>query len=114
MKLSRIIKIALAVLCLGALTACDPTPVGEPGEFRLKATVNAVEEHLEVEVYDSDYAFGIYHVITDAATAYYNESGDRISRSDIKQDDKVEIYYGGQTMQSYPPQIYSMKIVKAS
>ena len=114
MKFSKIMKIALIALCLGALTSCSTPPAGEPGEFRLKATVLAVNERIEVEVYDSDYAFGVYWVLTDAATAYYNEAGERISRADIKPGDKIEIYYGGQTMQSYPPQIYSMKIVKAS
>ena len=114
MKLSKIIKIALLVLCLGALTACDAAPTGEPGEFRLKATVTAVTDRLEVEVYDSDYAFGTYHVLTDISTAYYNANGGRISASDIKPGDRIEIYYGGQTMQSYPPQIYSAKIVKLS
>ena len=50
MKLSRIIKIALVVLCLGALTSCSTPPRGEPGEFRIKATVLAVNERIEVEV----------------------------------------------------------------
>lgn len=112
MNFSKIIKIALAVLTLSLLTSCAPTPPGEPGEFRLKATVTAVTDRIQVEVYDSDYAFGTYIVLTDASTAYYNESGERISRSDITPGDKVEIYYGGQVMQSYPPQIFSAKIVK--
>ena len=78
----------------------------------LKATVTALGEKLEVEVYDSDYAFGTYLVITSASTKYLDSEGNTVTRSDVKVGDKVEIYYGGQVMMSYPPQIVAAKILK--
>ncbi len=83
--------------------------------YILKAIVKATNDHhIEVEIIESNYAFGIYHVLTSKDTKYYNASGSLISRSGIKIGDTVEIAYSGQTMLSYPPQIvaYSFKILK--
>ena len=80
--------------------------------FVLKAIVKAVNnEHIEVEVIDSDYAFGTYWILTSSDTKYYNKDGSEISRNSIKVGDTVEITYSGQTMLSFPPQVvaYSIK-----
>ena len=39
-------------------------------------------------------------------------SGKKISPSDIVAGDKVEIFYSGQVMLSYPPQVYAGKTRK--
>ena len=80
--------------------------------FVLKAIVKAVHnDMIEVEVIESDYAFGIYHVRTGIQTEYTNSDGAAINRSDIKSGDTIKISYSGQTMMSYPPQIVAHGIV---
>ena len=110
--LHKLFILALTGIVLGGLTACVPTAPEGSDSFSLKAKITSVGEKIEVEVYDSDYAFGTYLVITDAATTYLDENGKTISRLDLTAGDRIEIFYGGQTMQSFPPQIYSPKIVK--
>ena len=78
--------------------------------FRLMAIVKSVGERLEVEVIESDYAFGEYWVIISPETEFLDKSGNKISVSDLKPEDKIEITYGGQVMMSYPPQIVAAKI----
>lgn len=82
-------------------------------EFILKAIVKKVGEHIEVEVIESNYAFGIYWILTPSTTVYYNANGSIVNRQNIKVGDTVEISYSGQTMLSYPPQVvaYSIRIV---
>lgn len=117
---------ALAVLCLVLLvTGCQPSgetntddPFGKGGEvvpkvddFVLKAKVISVNDrNIEVEVIESDYAFGVYWVLTNESTVYFDKDGSSINRVDIKPDSTVEITYGGQVMMSYPPQIVAHKI----
>lgn len=112
---------ALAVICLVLLvTGCQPSgetntddPFGKGGEvvpkvddFVLKAKVISVNDrNIEVEVIESDYAFGVYWVLTNESTVYFDKDGSSINRVDIKPDSTVEITYGGQVMMSYPPQI---------
>ena len=84
-------------------------------EFVLKAIVKKVtSEHIEVEVIESDYAFGVYWILTSSQTKYYNENRSLVARSNIKVGDTVEISYSGQTMLSYPPQIvaYTICLIK--
>ena len=90
----------------------NQNPTGE--QFVLKATVKSVSDphHIEVEVIESDYAFGVYWVLTGADTVYIDASGNSIAKSDIKVGDTVKITYGGQVMMSYPPQIVAYKIEK--
>lgn len=84
--------------------------------FVLKAVVKSTSEtdRLEVEVIESDYAFGIYWVLTNSDTAYCSADGKTVSRDKIKVGDTVEITYGGQVMMSYPPQIVASKIQKTN
>lgn len=115
----KILALAMATLVLFAV-GCAPSdsgtgnqnPTGE--QFVLKATVKSVSDphHIEVEVIESDYAFGVYWVLTGADTVYLDASGNSITKSDIKVGDTVKITYGGQVMMSYPPQIVAYKIEK--
>lgn len=79
-------------------------------EFFLEGIVKDNEEHLEIEVINSDYAFGIYWVLISPETKIYSENGDAISIKDIEKGDVLKIVYGGQVMLSYPPQIVAHKI----
>ena len=79
-------------------------------EFVLKAIVKKIEnDRLEVEVIESDYAFGIYHILT-ASAKYYNKNGSQVTRESIMVGDTIELSYSGQTMLSYPPQVVAYQI----
>ena len=83
----------------------------ENGRVKMTAVVEGVGQKLEVTVTDSEYTFGIHWVITPDSTVYLDASGEPISRGDIKVGDIVEIWYSGQVMLSYPPQIVAHKII---
>ena len=105
----RLLKSALIFALCGMLFSC----AGEdkPGDgVTMTARVTAFNERLEVEVIESEYTFGVHWVITDSAQ-FFDSSGKEISASDIKLGDVVKIYYSGQVMLSYPPQIVAAKIV---
>ena len=109
----KFLVLVLALLTLCAV-GCQPTGANPiEGQFNLKATVKNTDtpDRLEVEVIESDYAFGIYIVHTDTA-AFIDAEGKAIEASDIKVGDTIEINYGGQVMMSYPPQIVAYKIKK--
>lgn len=85
--------------------------VNNVNEFILKAkVVGKNDTHLEIEVIESDYAFGIYWVIVPSSTPILNAQGEAISLDDLSKDTVVEITYNGQTMMSYPPQIVALSI----
>ena len=118
-KMKKILTTILGFLLLPMLFACKGENENDQmdeavNEFKLLAIVKSVGEHLEVEVIESDYAFGVYWVITPADIKYTLENGDEICRTDLKAGDKIEIVYGGQVMMSYPPQIVAkaVKVVK--
>ena len=113
--MKKILCITLALLCLVMLCSCGKDADVTNGDFKLQATVEEVNLlRIEVEVYNSDYAFGTYWVLTSNSTSFLDKEGNTISRSDIQVGDKVEITYGGQVMMSYPPQIAArvVQIVK--
>ena len=78
--------------------------------YKLYAIVKEVGDRLEVEVVESDYAFGIYWVLISDRTEFFLPDGKRATLSDIKAGDKIEIVYNGQTMLSYPPQIVALGV----
>ena len=122
----KILAIALAMImimltgCVGELPDADlgAEAGGEQGAgqnrndgFSLKATVTAVhKDYIEVEVIESDIAFGVYWVRTGVQTVYTSSTGGLIIRNDIKAGQTVEITYSGQIMMSYPPQIVALGI----
>ena len=79
-------------------------------EFVLKGIVIAINDKLEIEVIESDYAFGIYHVIVPNNIPITSASGSAITLDDIKPSNTVLVKYSGQTMLSYPPQIVAYSI----
>jgi hypothetical protein len=81
--------------------------------FVLKGIVKCLNTHLEIEVIESDYAFGIYWVIVPNNTPILDKNGNNIELSSLSEGDIVNITYNGQTMMSYPPQIVALKIEKS-
>ena len=75
------------------------------------ARVDGLSDRLEVTVTESEYAYGVYWVIISDITTITDREGNHITPSDIRVGDTVEIYYSGQVMLSYPPQIVAHNIV---
>ncbi len=82
-------------------------------DFVLKGKVLGLNSHLEIEVIESDYAFGTYWVIVPSNIPILDQDGNAISLSSLACGDIVNITYNGQTMLSLPPQIVALKIVVA-
>ncbi len=105
----------LLLALLSLLVACDKadkpadTEIGDG--FQMTAVIRHVGDRIEVEVLESEVdASGPYWVLTPEETAYLDEDGNAIDRAALKADDKVEIFYSGQVMMSYPPQIVAARI----
>lgn len=108
----RIIKCILMLLTLGLITSCGDDNLSVKGDFSMKAAVQSVGEKIEVNVYDAEYAEGIYWIVYDENTAFADKDGTKRSLSDIEVGDEIEIRFSGQVMMSYPPQVYAISIVK--
>lgn len=112
--IKKLFSLLLACLTLAPLLSCTggETPEGDtPSDaFSMKATITNIGERVEVDVTEAEYAEGPYWVITSDATVYLSKNGERISRSDLKVGDSIEIFYSGQVMMSYPPQIVATRI----
>ena len=83
----------------------------EEGEvvFRAKVSSN-YPSFMEVEIIDSEIAFGKYIVLINGQTAFYDKDGKAINREEILADSVIEIVFGGQVMNSYPPQISAKRV----
>ena len=100
------------LLLLPCLFACGQE-AGAEGEVKMTAEVTAIGDRIEVEVIEGEYgAEGPYHVIVGDGATFSDANGNAIAKGDIKAGDTVEIYYSGQVMLSYPPQIVAVKIIK--
>lgn len=128
----RILAIVMLVMMLFAM-GCGPTDKGPVGGndnnssndnedakeinesdyflYKGKIVSNENTRYIEVEIIDSQIAFGKYLVLVDAATVYQDSEGNEITRDDLKVDDVIEISFSGQVMMSLPPQIYAQKII---
>ncbi len=115
-------KILISItLLLAALLLCacgtennegdgDSTEGTPDSSVKMTATVTAIDEKIEVNVIESDYASGIYWVITSSETAFFDADGKEIKKADLAIGDTVEILYSGQVMMSLPPQIVAARI----
>lgn len=128
----RILAIVMLVMMLFAM-GCGPTDKGPVGGndnnssndnedakeinesdyflYKGKIVSNENSRYIEVEIIDSQIAFGKYLVLVDAATVYQDSEGNEITRDDLKVDDVIEISFSGQVMMSLPPQIYGQRII---
>ena len=112
--IKKIFGLLLACLTLTPLLSCagGETPEGDtPSDaFSMKATILNIGDRIEVDVTEAEYAEGLYWVITSDATEYLGRDGEHIARSDLRVGDSIEIFYSGQVMMSYPPQIVAARI----
>lgn len=110
-KMKRALCIFSIILLLSSallIFGCGDSEVDN--KFIMEAIVQGVGEKIEVEVINSDYAFGIYWVLLAKDAKIYNSSNIPISKEGLSVGDRVEITYGGQVMMSYPPQIVAQSI----
>ena len=89
-------------------TSGDETKPGS--DFKMVAVITDLSDKIAVEVIESEYTSGLHWVNVANSTEFYAKDGTKISRSDLKVGDKVEILYSGQVMMSYPPQIVAARI----
>lgn len=114
----NILSIILSAACLFSCSLIkgsgdEPSDTDRPdGRFTMKATVTELGDRITVDVTEAEYAEGIYWVIIAEATEFLDADGNKISRSDIKVGDRVEIAYSGQVMMSLPPQIVAASVKK--
>ena len=139
MKIKRFLVLILAVLMLFA-TACnktDSTPdKGDgsnwdatnkengglqnaniqlsEGEVVFRGKVTSIDKkEIQMEILDSEIAFGTYRVLYNSETPFYGLDGQQIQLSDIEIGSVIEVVFSGQVMQSYPPQIAAKRIYLA-
>ena len=79
-------------------------------DFKMKAIVKSINEKIEVEVTEAEYAYGPYWIIYNDQTVFLDKNGNKSTVESISVGDTVEIYYNGQVMMSYPPQVAALKI----
>ena len=115
-RLCRTIMNIFTLILLGAcLFSCAPTesPDADPPAsdgFTMTAVIKSVDEKIEVDVIEAEYASGIHLVNTSDETKYTDENGKSIKRSSLRVGDTVKITYSGQVAMSLPPQIYAKAI----
>ncbi len=107
--------LSITLLLALLLCACNGNNEGggkesAPEGVTMTATIKQMGEKIEVEVTKSEYASGIYWVITSNDTVFTNTAGEALTRNDLQAGDSVEILYSGQVMMSLPPQIVALKI----
>lgn len=119
MQVKRLIRILALLLAVGTLSACGSQGEDGKGEektednmknYEMYAEIINTGEKIEVNVYEAEYAEGIYWLNTDEKTAIKDRDGNKISISELKAGDKIKITYSGQVMMSYPPQVYAIGI----
>ena len=113
--MKKIIGIILCITTMLFTASCKEEKKEDilPPENSVKmvATVDEMDEKITVTVSESEYTSGIHWVITSDDTEYFNKDGKAIKKDDIKVGDTVVIYYSGQVMMSYPPQIVAFVII---
>ena len=107
--MKKFLSIIIILITLILFAGCKEE-MNNDNNFVLKATITKIDDKIEVEIIESDYAFGTYLVITSNETDFINENGKKISKNNLTVGDTVEITYGGQVMMSLPPQIVAKKI----
>ncbi|MBE6605134.1 MAG: hypothetical protein E7639_05470 [Ruminococcaceae bacterium] len=113
--MKKFLLFSLLLLSLFTLFACDNAEEPAPdGSVQMIADIKSMGEKIEVEVLESEYASGIYLVITGEQTTYLDSEGNTLSRTDLSVGDTVKIQYNGQVMMSLPPQIVAVKIIVQS
>ena len=81
-------------------------------EFIFKGEVTSVDnkKYIEMEIIDSDIAFGTYWVLISEETLFFAADGSSADISAVKVGSIIEVAFSGQVMNSYPPKIAARKI----
>lgn len=120
--MKKILLIFVLILSLSLfVTACDGGDNDNENDnateddnvsekIKMTAKIINISDVLEVEVIEDPYNSGIFHVHVGNDTKITSD-GKNISTSELAVGDEIEIYYSGQVMLSYPPQINARKIV---
>ncbi len=108
--MKRLFGYMLLAIVLPSLFTTSCTRASGDERVKMTATVTAIGDRIEVEVLESEYTSGPHWVITSDSTVYERD-GRKIGRKDISVGDTVEIYYNGQVMLSFPPQIVAHRII---
>lgn len=78
--------------------------------FKGKVTQTDNRHHIEMEILDSDVAFGTYWVIVGDETSFFTSDGESTTRDAVEVGDTIEVVFSGQVMNSFPPQIAAKRI----
>ena len=104
----------LSLLLALPLLICGCTGDEMPEDaFTMTAKITEIGERIEVEVTESENEMtGPFWLITSEDTVYTTAAGKTIGRRDLRVGDVITVYYGGQVMMSYPPQVVAVGILK--
>ena len=114
--MKRLTFILLLFLALSLmLTAC--TADGEDSDnaedmenmIKMSGTVLSIGDAVEINVTSDPYNSGIFYLIVDSNTKI-TANGVTVGKGDIPIGSEIDVYYSGQVMLSYPPQIYAVSI----
>ena len=106
----RIISVFLLLLSLLLIfTACNEDREMN-GQFKMRAKILAINNHIEIEILEDEYNSGILWVNYSNKTTLKDNAGNAITISNLKVGDQIEIVYSGQVMMSYPGQIVALQI----
>ena len=110
-KLMSILSFVLSLPLL--FCACGGNKDMPSTDFSLVAKITAVGDRIEAEIIESENGMqGPVWIITSEDTVYTTEAGKAIFRRDLAAGDVITVYYGGQVMMSYPPQVVAVGILK--
>lgn len=123
----KILALVLACITL-FLLGCEPDISGkedennggdgnlslEAGEVVFRGKITEIQKsEIHMEIVESDIAFGLYRVLVQSSTPFYDKDGKEITKDDLKAGDKIDVVFAGQVMQSYPPQIAAIRVYLA-
>lgn len=103
------IILSFLAVCLSGCTE-EVSADANDAPFVFKGTVVDTGEPLGVEMEQTEFASGLYHVITSENTLYFDKNGSPISREAVKVGSFIAITFSGQVMMSYPPKIAAQSI----
>lgn len=136
MKMNRVIALAALLIMLFAMGCSKTDPDRKPekeknpdlegssmtnsniklegNEVIFRGKITEIQKNeIHMEIVESDIAFGLYRVLVQSSTPFYDKDGKEITKDDLKAGDKIDVVFAGQVMQSYPPQIAAIRVYLA-
>ena len=111
--MKKLIILCLMLCALPALLGtANSVAVSErqPSPYYFTGEVTALGNELCVLMDETQYSFGLYHIITSDTTQYFDKNGLPTNREAIQIGQRIEIAFSGQVMLSYPPKIAARSI----